>query len=80
MKHKFKVGDLVEVCSTDSGFKAHPNMLSGKLALVVKEPVQNSSLLVYYILVEGHTVSVMEEHLKKPEAHEKTKIYDEYTD
>jgi hypothetical protein len=74
------MGDLVEICNTESIFKAHPNMLSGKIGLVTKEPVKHSNLLIYLVLVEGHTISIMEDHLREPEAHEKIKTYEEYTD
>ena len=80
MAHKFKVGDLVEICNAESAFKAHPNMLTGKLALVVSEPIKSSRLLIYHILVEGHTVSCMEEHLRDPAREQEIKMYDEYTD
>ena len=74
------MGDLVEISNTESAFKAHPDMLGGKLALVAKTPIKHSSMFVYYVLVEGNLVSVMEEHLKEPKMYEKQKVYDEYTD
>lgn len=79
-KNKFNVGDLVEIINVKSAFKAHPDMLSGKLGLVYKIPTKHSSMMVYYILVNGMSVSVMEEHLKEPIKQEKIKQYDEYTD
>ncbi len=78
--NKFNVGDLVEITNTESAFKAHPDMLSGKLAIVTQPPSMHSSMFVYFVFVEGHVVSVMEEHLRLPERKEKTKQYDEYTD
>jgi hypothetical protein len=74
------MGDLVEICNTESTFKAHPSMMSGKLALVVNEPIEHSKLFIYYVLVDGDTISIMEEHLKEPEREEKIKVYEEYTD
>lgn len=77
---KFDVGDLVEITNTESAFKAHPDMINGKLALVVRAPRIHSRMFIYFVLIDGHEVSVMEEHLKWPETHEKTTIYEEYTD
>jgi len=79
-KNKFNVGDLVEITNTESAFKAHPDMMSGKLALVTRPPSMHSSMFVYYVLADGQVISVMEEHLKDPERQEKIKQYDEYTD
>ena len=79
-KPKYKIGDLVEICNTESAFKAHPSMMSGKLALVVSEPVEHTKLFIYYVLVDGNTISCMEEHLKEPERQQEIKIYEEYTD
>ena len=55
-------------------------MMSGKLALVVSEPVEHTKLFIYYVLVDGNTISCMEEHLKDPERQQEIKIYEEYTD
>lgn len=79
-KNKFNVGDLVEITNTESAFKAHPDMLSGKLALVTRPPSMHSSMFVYFVFVEGQTISVMEEHLREPTRQEKIKQYEEYTD
>ena len=78
--NKFDVGDLVEITNTESAFKAHPDMMSGKLAIVTQPPSMHSSMFVYFVLVDGVVVSVMEDHLKDPERHEKIKQYEEYTD
>jgi len=74
------MGDLVEIINGKSAFKAHPDLMSGKLGLVTKIPTRHSSMMVYYILVDGLQVSVMEEHLKDPTREQEIKIYDEYTD
>ena len=79
-KNKFDVGDLVEITNTESAFKAHPDMMSGKLAIVTQPPSMHSSMFVYFVLVDGVVVSVMEDHLKDPERQEKIKQYEEYTD
>ena len=79
-KNKFNVGDLVEIVNVKSAFKAHPDLMSGKLGLVAKIPTKHSSMMVYFILIDGIQVSVMEEHLREPERQEKIKQYDEYTD
>lgn len=79
-KNKYEVGDLVEITNTESYFKAHPDLMSGKLAIVTKSPSIYSSMFVYYVLVDGHVISIMEEHLKEPERQQKIKQYDEYTD
>lgn len=78
--NKFDVGDLVEITNTESAFKAHPDMMSGKLAIVTQPPSMHSSMFVYFVLVDGIVVSVMEDHLKDPERQEKIKQYEEYTD
>jgi hypothetical protein len=78
--NKFDVGDLVEITNTESAFKAHPDMMSGKLAIVTQPPSMHSSMFVYFVLVDGVVVSVMEDHLKNPERQEKIKQYEEYTD
>ena len=78
--NKFDVGDLVEITNTESAFKAHPDMMSGKLAIVTQPPSMHSSMFVYFVLVDGIVVSVMEEHLREPERQEKIKQYEEYTD
>lgn len=79
-KNKFNIGDLVEIVNVKSAFKAHPDLMSGKIGLVAKIPTRHSSMMVYYVLVDGMNVSVMEEHLKEPEREEKIKVYEEYTD
>jgi hypothetical protein len=79
-KNKFDVGDLVEITNTESAFKAHPDMMSGKLAIVTQPPSMHSSMFVYFVLVDGVVVSVMEDHLKEPAGQEKIKQYEEYTD
>jgi hypothetical protein len=78
--NKFDVGDLVEITNTESAFKAHPDMMSGKLAIITQPPSIHSSMFVYFVLVDGVVVSVMEDHLKNPERQEKIKQYEEYTD
>ena len=52
-KNKFNVGDLVEIVNVKSAFKAHPDLMSGKLGLVVKIPTKHSSMMVYFILIDG---------------------------
>lgn len=79
-KNKFDVGDLVEITNTESAFKAHPDMMSGKLAIVTQPPSMHSSMFVYYVLVDGHEISVMEEHLRDPNKQQKVAIHEEYTD
>jgi hypothetical protein len=79
-KNRFQIGDLVEITNTESNFKAHPDMMAGKLALVVRCPPIHSSMFIYFVLVDGFEFSIMEEHLKKPAGSEKTKQHDEYTD
>jgi len=79
-KNKFNVGDLVEIINIKSAFKAHPDLMSGKLGLVAKIPTKHSSMKVYYILIDGMQVSVMEEHLRDPTRDQEVKMYDEYTD
>jgi len=79
-KPKYKVGDLVEICNTESVFKAHPDMMAGKLAIVTRIPSKHSQMFVYFIFVDGHTISCMEDHLKEPVRQQEIKIYDEYTD
>ena len=78
--NKFDVGDLVEITNAESAFKAHPDMMSGKLAIVTQPPSMHSSMFVYYVLVDGAIISVMEDHLKEPTTQEKIKQYEEYTD
>jgi hypothetical protein len=78
--NKFDVGDLVEITNTESAFKAHPDMMSGKLAIITQPPSIHSSMFVYFVLVDGVVVSVMEDHLREPERQEKIKQYEEYTD
>ena len=77
---KYKMGDLVEICNTESAFKAHPDMMTGKLGLIARTPVKHSAMFVYYVFVEGNFFSVMEDHLKIPERQQEIKMYDEYTD
>lgn len=79
-KNKFNVGDLVEIVNVKSAFKAHPDLMSGKLGLVAKIPTKHSSMMVYFILIDGMNISVLEEHLREPERPEKIRQYDEYTD
>lgn len=79
-KNKFNIGDLVEITKGDSAFKAHPDLMSGKLGLVAKIPTRHSAMMVYFVLVDGMQISVMEEHLKEPIRQEKTRQYEEYTD
>lgn len=79
-KNKFNVGDLVEICNTESAWKAHPDMMTGKLGLIARTPVKHSVMFLYYVFVDGNFVSVMEDHLRNPEAYEKIKTYEEYTD
>jgi hypothetical protein len=79
-KNKFDIGDLVEITTVESAFKAHPDMLSGKLAIVTQPPSMHSSMFVYFVLVDGIVISVMEDHLRDPERQEKIKQYEEYTD
>ena len=79
-KNKFNIGDLVEITNTESAFKAHPDMMSGKLAIVTQSPSIHSSMFVYFVFVDGIVISVMEDHLREPERQEKIKQYDEYTD
>jgi hypothetical protein len=78
--NKFDVGDLVEITNTESAFKVHPDMMSGKLAIITQPPSIHSSMFVYFVLVDGVVVSVMEDHLREPERQEKIKQYEEYTD
>jgi hypothetical protein len=81
---KYNVGDLVEITNTKTKFKAHPNLMDGKLAIITKTPrfydPSTPRLLIYFVYVEGFVFSVMEDHLKKPEQREKIKTYNEYTD
>ena len=79
-KNKFDIGDLVEITNSGSAFKAHPDLMSGKLGLVAKIPTRHSAMMVYFILVDGMQISVMEEHLREPTRQEKIKQYEEYTD
>ena len=79
-KNKFDVGDLVEITNAESAFKAHPDMMSGKLAIVTQPPSMHSSMFVYYVLIEGQEISVMEEHLRDPNEQQKVAIHEEYTD
>lgn len=81
---KYNVGDLVEIVNTETSFKAHPNLMDGKLAIVTRTPrfydPATPRLLIYFVYVEGFVFSVMEDHLKDPEEREEIKVYNEYTD
>ena len=79
-KPKYKMGDLVEICNTESAFKAHPDMMTGKIGLIARTPVKHSAMFVYYVYVDGSFISVMEDHLRNIENYQKIKTYEEYTD
>ena len=61
----FNVGDLVEILVAETEFKAHNNLLNGKIGLIIREAPKDTLLDIWYVLVEGKTTSVLGKHLRK---------------
>jgi ATP-dependent exoDNAse (exonuclease V) alpha subunit len=72
-RSNFKLGDLVEILVTDldTPFKAHNNLLNGKLGLIIREAPKDTMLDLWYVLVEGKTTSVLGKHLRKAKLNDK---------
>jgi len=68
---EFEIGDLVEIQTPDTDFKAHNNGLTGKIGLVIKIPSSYTQLDLCYVYIEGFTTPVMAKHLKKVSLREK---------
>lgn len=65
LRSDFKLGDLVEILVSDTEFKAHNNLLNGKLGIIIKEAPRDTLLDIWFVLVEGKTTSVLGKHLRK---------------
>ena len=65
LRSDFKLGDLVEILVSETEFKAHNNLLNGKLGLIIKEAPRDTLLDIWFVLVEGKTTSVLGKHLRK---------------
>lgn len=70
-KSKFNIGDLVVISNAETDFKAHNQMMAGKLGLIIQDKKEETFMDIWYVLVEDIVVPVMGKHLKRARLYDK---------